>query len=271
MSQLTDSLDAPRGGGVATELSEPEPPQEPAPIDGEKVMTLVGHLTELRRRIFISLAAVGAGSVVGFFLAPQAIALLGEPIPGPIYFTQPGGALFLELKLALMIGLALASPVLLYHFWAFIAPGLTPSERRVARPWIPLALVFLAVGVGLAYAILPFTVTFLLGFQVAGQLEPLITSDAYFGFVTTMFLAFGLVMQFPIVLVLLAKAGIVTPDLLRRSRRYAFLGLFLVAVVVTPQDPFSSIIMTAVMYPLYELTIYLVTRGQPKKQVVEDG
>lgn len=241
-----------------------EPPGGGQPGGAEKVMSLVEHLTELRRRILIGLAAVALGTVIGFILAPDAISLLKAPIPGPLYFTQPGGGLFLHLKLALMIGLALGSPVLLYQFWAFVSPGLTPRERRLFRPWVPLALVFLVVGIGVAYAILPLTVGFLLTFDIPGQLEPLITADAYFGLVTTMFLSFGLVLEFPIVLVILARAGIVSADRLRRTRRYVVLLIFVFAVVVTPGgDPISPLVMALVMYPLYELTIHLVARGQP--------
>jgi sec-independent protein translocase protein TatC len=230
--------------------------------DDGTVMTVVEHLSELRRRIFISLLAVILGTIVGFVVAPDALRILKAPIPDPLYFTAPGGALFLQLKLALMIGLALASPLVLYQLWAFVAPGLTPRERRMARPWIPLALVFLVLGVAVAYVILPYTANFLLGFQIPGVVEPLITADSYFGFVTTMFLAFGLVMQFPIVLVLLSKVGIVSAERLRRGRRYVFVGIFILAVVVTPGgDPFSPTIMALVMYPLYELTIRLVARS----------
>ena len=259
MAELTDDRQAPVRGSAGT------------PAEPELVMTLVEHLTELRRRIILSILAVAVGAVVGFFLTPAVISLLAEPIPGAIVFTQPGGALFLRLKLALLIGVALAAPVLLYQFWAFVSPGLTPNERRAARPWIPLALVLMAVGVGLAYLILPYTVTFLIGFQIEGQLEPLITADHYFGFVLMLFLAFGLVLQFPILLVILARTGILGLERLRRGRRYALLVLFIVAVVVTPQDPFSSIIMTAVMYPLYELTILLVARSQRREAVPETG
>ena len=234
---------------------------------GEKVMTVVEHLGELRRRIVIAILAVAAGTVVGWFLAPQAVALLKGPISGPLVFTAPGGALFLLLKLALMIGVALAAPVMLYQLWAFVSPGLTPHERRVARPWVPLALLFLALGIGIAYVILPVTAAFLLSFEIPGVVEPLITVDAYFGFVTTMFLAFGLVMQFPIVLVLLSKVGLVSVERLRRSRRYVFVGIFVLAVVVTPGgDPFSPTIMALVMYPLYELTIRLVARSTRRDQ-----
>jgi sec-independent protein translocase protein TatC len=225
-------------------------------------MSLVDHLSELRRRIFIGLAAIFLGTIIGWFLAPQVLNLLAEPIPGPLRYTAPGGALFLLLKIALMIGLGLGAPVVLWQLWAFVSPGLTPEERRVARPWVPLALLFLVLGIGVAYLILPLTAQFLLGFSVPGVLEPLITADAYFGFVTTMFLAFGLVMQFPIVLVLLSKVGLVTAERLRRGRRYVFVGIFVIAVVVTPGgDPFSPVIMALVMYPLYELTIRLVARG----------
>jgi sec-independent protein translocase protein TatC len=231
-----------------------------------KVMTVVEHLSELRRRIFVGLFAVAVGAVVGFFLAPDAIRILKAPISGPLFFTAPSSAFFLQLKLALMIGLALASPVLLYQLWAFIAPGLTPRERRLALPWVPLGLIFLSVGIAVAYLILPFAVGFMLGFAIPGVIDPLITADAYFGFVTNMFLAFGLVMEFPIVLVLLSKVGIVSAERLRRNRRYVFLGIFVFAVIVTPGgDPYSPTVMGAVMYLLYELTIRLVARGGKEK------
>ena len=239
---------------------------EPA-IDSEggAVMTVVEHLTELRRRIVISIVAVAIGAVVGFFLAPTAISILKEPLgeAQPLFFTAPSSAFFLRLKVALMIGLALASPIVLYQLWAFVAPGLTLRERRAALPWVPLGLLFLVLGIGLAYFILPFAVTFMLGFAIPGVLLPLITADAYFGFVTNMFLAFGLVMEFPIVLVLLGKVGIVSAQRLRRNRRYVFLGIFVFAVVVTPGgDPYSPTIMGVVMYLLYELTIRLVARSE---------
>lgn len=236
-----------------------------------KVMTVVEHLTELRRRLFISILAVVIGAVIGFFLAPDAIRLLKAPINGPLYFTAPSSAFFLELKLALMMGLALASPVLLYQVWSFVSPGLTPRERRLSLPWVPLGLLFLLIGVAVAYFILPFAVGFMLGFAIPGVIDPLITADAYFGFVTNMFLAFGLVMEFPIVLVLLSRVGIISAERLRKNWRYVFLGIFVFAVVVTPGgDPYSPTVMGAVMYLLYELTIRLVARGDKAKAVAPE-
>jgi len=227
-----------------------------------KIMTVVEHLSELRRRIIIGILAIAVGAAVGFYFAPDAIRFLKTPISQPLYFTAPSSAFFLQLKLALMIGVALASPILLYQVWAFIAPGLTPRERRLALPWVPLGLIFLAIGIAVAWFVLPFAVGFMLGFAIPGVIDPLITADAYFGFVTNLFLAFGLVMEFPIVLVLLSKVGIVSAERLRRNRRYVFLGIFVFAVVVTPGgDPYSPTVMGLVMYLLYELTIRLVARG----------
>jgi sec-independent protein translocase protein TatC len=251
MAELTHTPDQPLGA-----------PVDGAPQAHERVMTLGEHLGELRRRLAISLLTVALGSVVGFFLAPDAIRILSEPIPGPLRFNQPAEAFLLHLKLALMIGIALGFPILLYQVWAFISPGLTERERRLARPWIPLAVVFLVVGILLAYTVLPVATAFLLGFEISGVMEPLITVDAYFGFVTTMFIAFALVMQMPVALLLLARAGIVGPERLRRSRRYVLLGTYIVAVVVTPSDPISALILTAVIYPLYELSIYIAARTQ---------
>jgi sec-independent protein translocase protein TatC len=243
-----------------------------------KVMTLVEHLSELRRRIFIGLLAVVIGAAIGFYFAPDAIRFLKTPISQPLYFTAPSSAFFLQLKLALMIGVVLASPILLYQVWAFVAPGLTPRERRLALPWVPLGLVFLAVGVAVGWFVLPLAVNFMLGFAIPGVIDPLITADAYFGFVTNLFLAFGLVMEFPIVLVLLSKVGIVTAERLRRNRRYVFLGIFIFAVVVTPGgDPDRPTVMGVVMYLVFELTIRLVARGDtsrvegPVEEPVEDS
>ncbi len=247
--------------GVAVR-QPPTVPTPPAAPSGEKVMTLVDHLSELRARIFKSLAAVAVGSVIGFLLVPQLIATLRAPLGAhKLYFTSPGEAFFIELKLAFVVGVILAMPVILYQLWAFISPGLTPEERRVSRPWVPIALVFFVVGVAVAWVVLPFAMGFLLGFETP-DLQALITADNYFGFVGTLFLAFGLTMEFPIVLVLLSKVGIITSQRLSRSRRYVILGIAIFSAAVTPGgDLVSPTVLGVVMYVLFELSIVLVRAG----------
>ena len=245
-------------------LVPPAPPRVTAPaVSDETVMSLVDHLSELRRRIGISLLAVAIGSVIGFYFAPQLISILKAPLNlgKPLVYTGLGDAFFINLKIAIVVGFVLAMPVLVWQLWAFISPGLTREERRMARPWAPLALAFFVIGVVVAYVILPFASTFLLSFS-SPDLQPLITASEYFGFVTTLCLAFGLVMEYPIVLVLLAKVGIITSARLRSSRRVVILAIAIISAVVTPGgDPISPTVLGVTMYLLYEFSIVLIRVG----------
>ena len=249
-------------GGLVPPAS-PSPPAASAAAGDETVMSLVDHLSELRRRIGISLLAVALGTVVGFFFSAQLITFLKAPLnlDKPLVYTGLGDAFFINLKLAIVVGIVLAMPVLLWQLWAFISPGLTREERRLARPWVPLALAFFVIGVVVAYVILPFASTFLLSFS-SPDLQPLITASEYFGFVTTLCLVFGLVMEYPIVLVLLAKVGIITSARLRSSRRVVILAIAIISAVVTPGgDPISPTVLGVTMYLLYEFSIVLIRLG----------
>jgi sec-independent protein translocase protein TatC len=242
--------------------------QEPQVIEGPErspdpaTMTLVDHLSELRRRIAISIVAVGIGAVIGFLLAEPIIKLLLTPLPGgEVVFLTVGGGFFVFLRVALIVGILLALPVILYQLWAFVAPGLLPEERKAALPWIPMTVVFFLIGTAVAWVTLPYAVGFLIGFQIEGSLTALPSAEAYFSFVTIMFLLFGLVMQFPIVLIFLDRLGILDVDQLRSMRRYVLLGVVIFAVVVTPGgDPISPIVLSGTMYLLYEFTIFMMQR-----------
>jgi sec-independent protein translocase protein TatC len=238
-------------------------PQLPAPqreaADGT-VMSLVDHLTELRSRIFRALLAVGAGTIVGFLLADRIIALIAEPVGGRLLNLAPGDAFSIYIRVALVVGVILAMPVILYQVWAFIAPGLTPEERRIVRPWVPLALAFFAIGVIVAWVVLPFALAFLLGFG-GGVFVNELAAAPYFNFVTTLFLAFGLVMEFPILLFGLSRVGILTSERLRAARRYVILGIAIFAAVVTPGgDLVSPFTLGGTMYLLYEGTLFVIRR-----------
>jgi sec-independent protein translocase protein TatC len=259
-ASLPDQLPATVPAAPAPESPSPTRPTPSAPGD-EKVMPLVDHLSELRTRIFRSILAVAAGAAVGFYFADPILRILIAPLPNKQLQTLGvGDAFFVYLKISLVTGIILAMPVLLYQGWAFISPGLTPRERKAVRPWIPLALVFFALGVFIAYLVLPYAVAFLQSFTndvLVGNL----VADRYFDFVTTMFLAFGLVMEFPIVLFGLARAGVVGSDRLKASRRYVILGTVIFAAVITPGgDLVSPMVLGLTMYALYEATIFVIAR-----------
>jgi sec-independent protein translocase protein TatC len=247
---------------VSTSAPVSASPPEPAPAVTQGEMTLVEHLVELRNRIFKMVLAILLASIVGFILGDQIIALLKAPIPGgkPLYYTGLGDAFMIHVKIALVVGIILGMPVILYQGWAFIAPGLTQRERRVSLPWIPAALFFFCVGVGIAYFILPYAAGFLIGFS-SDALQPLITAEAYFDFVTTLFLVFGLVMQFPVILYALSRVGIITSKRLAGARRQAILGITVFAALITPGgDLVSPIALAVTMYTLYEGTIFVIRR-----------
>jgi sec-independent protein translocase protein TatC len=226
-------------------------------------MTLVDHLVELRNRIYISVLSLVPGTIIGFVFSGEIIHFLRSPLPtdDPLVALGLTDALMIQLQIAMIAGVILAMPVILYEFWAFISPGLTPRERAAARPWVPLAMVFFALGVTVAYFILPYATGFLYRFQ-SNDIHILLTADAYFGFVSSMFLAFGLIMEFPIILVLLSKVGIVSSAGLRRSRRMALLGSVVVSALITPGGDFvSPLVMSAVLYGLYEASILMIRMG----------
>lgn len=250
----------------ASALRDPQPATEPSVLE-PATMTLVEHLSELRKRIAISILAVLLFSAVGFILAPTIIELLLSPLPnGEVVFLTLSGGFMVYLRIAIIVGVLMALPIILYQAWAFVAPGLTVHERRAALPWIPMSVVFFLLGTLVAWVTLPYAVGFLLSFEIEGSLTAMPSAEAYFSFVTFIFLIFGLVMQFPIVLVFLDRLGILNIDQLRSMRRYVLLGVTVFAVVITPGgDPISPLVLAGTMYALYEFTIFLMARRRPQR------
>ncbi len=256
-----DALRDTAASGVPISSGDPGSPTPPATAPDGTIMSLVDHLGELRDRLFRAILAIVAGSVVGFILAARIRNFLLEPLPGGVaQVLGPGDGFAIQLRIAIVVGIILAMPILLYQFWAFVSPGLTPDERRTVRPWVPLALFFFALGVGIAYLVLPFAVQFLLSFT-DDKLVPNIAAGPYFDFVTTMFLAFGLVMEFPILLVGLSRVGILTSARLTSARRYVILGITIFAAIATPGgDLVSPFVLGGTMYLLFELTVLFIKR-----------
>jgi len=253
-----DDAEAP--AAAPAEAPSGAPAQAPAESG---VMSLVDHLAELRTRIVRSFIAVALGATLGFWFGEQIQAILVAPLPydKSLISTGIGDPFAIRLRIAIVTGIILAMPVIVWQIWAFVAPGLTPPERRTIRPWLVLAFLFFALGVGIAWLVLPFAAGFLLSFQ-SETIQSLLDARQYFDFVSTLFLAFGLLMEFPIVLVALSRVGVVTSDLLRRSRRIVILGIAIFAAAVTPGgDLVSPGVLGVTMFILYELTIVLIRRS----------
>ncbi|HJP72179.1 MAG TPA: twin-arginine translocase subunit TatC [Candidatus Limnocylindria bacterium] len=229
--------------------------------DDEATMSLLEHLEELRRRIIIIALAILACAIAGFFLAEPLIELLRAPLSAQeaelIQFSVTE-AFGVQMQIALMAGLVMAMPVILFEIWAFVTPGLTRGERRLVWPLLGAAIVLFAAGLLLGYLLIPVAINFLLGFSIPG-VQPLLGLSEYVGFITTFLLAFGLALEFPVVMYLLARLGILSYAFLSKRRRYAILVIALFAVVITPGDiVIGSATLAIIMYGLFEITLQLI-------------
>ncbi|MDD9369109.1 MAG: twin-arginine translocase subunit TatC [Acidimicrobiales bacterium] len=241
-------------------------------------MTLVEHLTELRKRLVISVLAVAVGMLIGFLLYPWVFDFLLRPyadivrqqpetsaIGDKLIQIDPLEGFAVRMKTSMYTGIAVAMPVILWQVWKFVTPGLYDHEKRYAVPFVASALTLFVLGAGLAYYTLPNALNFLV--NIGG--DDLITALApgkYFQLVTYMMLAFGIGFEFPIVLIFLQMAGILSTDSLRTGRRYAIVGICVLVAVITPSgDPISMLMLSVPMVIFYEISIVvgsIITKRQ---------
>ncbi|HHV57791.1 MAG TPA: twin-arginine translocase subunit TatC [Firmicutes bacterium] len=235
-------------------------------------MTLVEHLVELRKRLIIVAVALVATGAVAYTFAPATRAFFTRPAGSiKLVYLSPTEALTTDIKISFLVGLLVASPLILYQLWAFVAPGLHSWER--AQLW-PLALastvLFFAGAAFSYYAVLPLAIRFVLGFATP-DLQALFSYSRYISFVTSIILSFGLIFQLPLGVLFLARLGLVTAPGLRRSRRYAILVIFIVAAILTPPDVLSQILMAAPMVALYEISIWLAHLVRAQEKATKDN
>ncbi len=227
-------------------------------------MTIIEHLEELRARLLAALGAFAVATVVAFLFVERILAVLIRPV-GRVVFLAPTEAFFVRLKVAALAGAFLSLPVVLYEIWRFVAVGLTARERRYTLSLLPFSLALFAAGAAFAFfAILPLGVRFLLSYRTE-TLVPMISIGAYTSFATAFVLAFGLVFQLPIVILFLARLGLVTPATLAGGRRYALLAIVVLSAVLTPGgDVVSQLLMALPTYLLYEVSIWVARIFAPR-------
>ena len=222
-------------------------------------LTLIGHLEELRRRLLICVAALTVGTIVGLANASRLIDWLVRPaqpyLPRLAFFT-PTEPLTASLKVAAAFGFVVSLPVWLAQVWAFVQPGLTPRERRLGAVFVVGGSALFLIGALLAYlTLLPWTLRFLLTFG-RGTFEPVIAIGTYLSFVAGLLVGCGAVFELPLAVYLLTRVGLLTHEHLVRWRAPAFIGLLVVAAVITPTtDAFTLLAVALPLALLYECSI----------------
>lgn len=230
-------------------------------------LPLTEHLEELRSRLIRSLAAMGIGAAVCYPNAERIYRVLLDPLirqlPGDsrLIFTELTEAFLTYFKVALWGGFVLASPVVFHQLWCFVSPGLYRKERKLILAFsVWSSLAFLA-GMAFAYfAAIPSILSFLLSFGKS-SIVPMPSMKECLSFVLRMLVIFGAMFELPLALFLAGRAGIVTPSLLRRGRKFAVVGVLLLGAVLTPPDVISQILVAVPLYALYEAGILLCAAG----------
>ena len=234
---------------------------------GDARMTLVEHLAELRDRLIKIAVAVVLGMILSFFLYNRIFHFLLAPYEdiansrtsltgGKLLQVDPLEGFGIRMKLAAYGGIGLAMPVILWQVWRFVTPGLYPHERRYAVPFVVSALALFVLGAGLAYYTLPRALSFLVDIGGSDNFVTAFAPGKYFTLITYMMLAFGIGFEFPILLIFLQMAGILSVSALRRGRRYAIVGICVLVAVITPSgDPISMLMLSVPMVVFYEASI----------------
>jgi len=238
-------------------------------------MPFTEHLEELRRRLIICFVAVGIGFVISYFFAKQIFEILMRPLikampPGEgLIFTALPEAFITYLKVALLTGIGLASPVIIYQFWRFLAPGLYNRERRALFPIVLFSTVFFLGGGLFGYfVVFPFGFKFFIGFA-SDSIRALPSIREYLKFASKLLFAFGIIFELPLFAFFLARLGLVTAEMLRKKRKYAILIIFMLAAILTPPDVVTQVMMAGPLLVLYEVSIVLAKIVGKKREEEE--
>lgn len=241
----------------------------------EEKSPFTSHLDELRKRIIICIVAVAVGFLGSYFFAEQIFDILIKPLQAELppdsmfIFTGLPEAFFVYLKLSLFGGILLASPVLLWEVWCFVAPGLYDQEKKYVYPFVIFSTVLFATGVSFGYfVVFPIAFKFFMGYS-SEIIKPLPSIKEYLNFSCKLLFAFGVVFELPLFTLFLAKIGLVNEKMLRSKRKFAILGIFAVAAILTPPDVVSQILMAIPLLVLYEISI-LVAKYFGKKEEEEE-
>ena len=227
-------------------------------------MSIIAHLTELRKRLIRSLIAIGVGSCIAYYFIEDIMHLLTGPA-GKLYYMQPAEAFFTYIKVAIFVGFLIALPIVLYQIWRFVLPALIGMERYLLSVIVPVSLILFLAGIAFSFfLVLPAAVKFLVGFSTQ-ELQPMFSIKQYFDFVIAFLLPFGFIFELPLAIILLAKVGIVSSKFLAKQQRIVIFLTFVIGAVISPTpDIFSQCMIAIPMILLYEIGYIIVRFGMKK-------
>ncbi len=236
-------------------------------------MPFIQHLEELRKRLITCAIAVAVGFVICYFFKVQILEWLMQPMLHALphadkrfIYTAPHEAFVCYLKVSFLAGIGLATPVIIYQMWRFIAPGLYAHEKRYLFPVVFFSTAFFVGGALFGYSmVFPFAFKFFTSFANS-YITPMISTSEYLSFATRLLFAFGMVFELPIIAFFLARLGLINVRLMKRQRKYAIVIVFIVAAMLTPPDVMSQMLMAGPLLLLYELSVAIVYFFGPKEK-----
>ncbi len=226
-----------------------------------QTMTLTGHLRELRNRLVICIVCLIASSLAGLHYAPNLVDMLtdiGKEYGYTYVFIAPQELLMQYFSIALLAGVCVTFPMILYHIWAFVQPGLQKNENILFLSAIFFGLICFIGGIVFAYKImLPFMLHFLIGISAGSEITASISVQNYITFLLTIFMIFGIVFELPVISVLLTQMRLLKVEWMKKGRRVIIIVIFVVAALITPPDIVSQVMVAIPMVGLYEISIII--------------
>lgn len=231
----------------------------------------LAHLEELRKRLIVCAIAIGIGFVISYIFSKQLFSFLIMPLTqvlpadSHLIFTSLPEMFIAYIKVALIAGIILAIPIIFYELWMFLAPALYQREKRYVIPFVLFSSILFVAGSLFGYLVVfPYGFRFFISFATE-QIQALPAVKQYFSFAIRLLLAFGLVFELPVVVFFMTKIGLITPDSMKKFRKFAILGAFVMAAILTPPDVATQIMMALPLVILYEVSI-IISKGVSRKK-----